>query len=201
MTPGQAQPWRVVLIVEDDSDGRALRKLAEASGLLVRIDWLPANGIGNIKRRLDALIHLASDRIEGGQGCVAVVVDRDCKNCKHDEPHRTISTVCQSHATPYIEAVEALEAWLLADDGIANWLGVTRRAGTDRIRDPKGIIERAFYKKTKRTYGRRLGRTQLAAQATGVQSSGSRSWTQALAHLERCLVEAARERAGEGAKT
>lgn len=42
MSRATAQPWRVVLIVEDDTDGRALRDLARASGFGVRIDWLPA---------------------------------------------------------------------------------------------------------------------------------------------------------------
>lgn len=94
MSRATAQPWQVVLIVEDDTDGRALRDLARASGFGVRIDWLPANGIGNIKRRGDALIRLARDRIDRGRGCVAVVVDRDGKDRGREEPHRTISRTC-----------------------------------------------------------------------------------------------------------
>jgi hypothetical protein len=188
MSRRPSTPWRVVLIVEDDSDGRALKSLARASGLPALIDWLPANGIGNIKRRTGALIRLAMDRIEHGRGCVAVIVDRDRKDRKREEPHRTISRSCASQATAYIEAVEAVEAWLLADEGIVAWLGLAPRPRTDRIRDPKAVVARAFRKKTKRPYQRRRARMQLAAKATGVMSSRSPSWSQALAHLEECPI-------------
>jgi hypothetical protein len=179
----------VVLIVEDDSDGRALESLARASRLPVRIDWLPANGIGNIKRRAEALIRLAMDRIEHHRGCVAVVVDRDHKDRERDEPHRTINEACAAKATPFIEVVEALEAWLLADDGVMSWLGLKARRQTDGISNPKKIVARAFLKKTKRSYQKRRSRMQLAAKATGVKPERSASWSQALAHLERCPVE------------
>ena len=63
-------PWHVVLIVEDDTDGRACRELARAAGIRATIDWLPANGIGNIKRKASSLITLARDRFKK-RGCAA----------------------------------------------------------------------------------------------------------------------------------
>ena len=63
------RPWRIVLIVEDESDGKALRHLAQKAGIGAIVDWLPAAGIGNIKRRAEALIRLARDRVEG-RGCL-----------------------------------------------------------------------------------------------------------------------------------
>ncbi len=186
MTPTGPEPWRVVLIVEDDSDGRALRRLAQASGFGQYVDWLPAHGIGNIKRKLDALVRLAEDRFDPGQGCVAVVVDRDGKDCRRDEPHRTIHQACEALRIPYIEAVEKLEAWFLADAGIVSWLGWKARRATDRIHDPKAALSEAFHRKTKRSYERRLGRTQVTAKATGVQEARSQSWAEAIRHLRRC---------------
>lgn len=183
-------PWHVVLIVEDDSDGRALRALARASGLGIRVDWLPANGIGNIKRKCDALIQLALDRIQDGKGCVAVIVDRDGKDRRRDEPHHTIHSACAAQGTPFVEATEALESWFLSDDGIVTWLGLTPRPDVDRLRDPKGTVARAFQKKTKRPYRKRRARVQVAEQATGLTGNRSPSLRSAIAHLERCGVVA-----------
>src|SRR5207248_2827073 len=45
--------WKIVLIVEDDSDGRALQALMLTRTPAMMVDWLPANGIGNIKRRAE----------------------------------------------------------------------------------------------------------------------------------------------------
>lgn len=191
MSQSRVRPWRVVVIVEDDSDGRALKRLAEASRLSVQLDWLPANGIGNIKRRGDALIRLAADRIESGQGCVAIVVDRDRHDSRKDEPHLTIDRTCATSGIPYIEAVETLEAWLLADDGITQWLGLKERAQTDRVGDPKAVVSKAFLRKTGKTYRTRRARVQLAEKATGVNASRSRSWSQAIEYLNRCTVKSA----------
>jgi len=186
MSGGRSSLWRVVLIVEDDSDGQALKRLAEASGLSIDVDWLPANGIGNIKRRGEALLRLARARVDSKRGCVAVIVDRDRRDHRRDEPHRTIRRVCARHGTPYIEAVEAMEAWFLADPGIIAWLGLGERTETDRVSDPKRVVERAFHGKTKRPYGRRRARVQLVANATGVQPTRSRSWSKAVEELRRC---------------
>lgn len=38
-----SSPWKVVLIVEDDSDGQAVRALAERLGIELALDWLPAH--------------------------------------------------------------------------------------------------------------------------------------------------------------
>lgn len=140
--------WKVVLVVEDDTDGRALRLLAEASGLDCRIDWVPANGLGNIKRRGPKLIKLAQDRIDGRDGCVAVLVDRDCHDSIKDDAYRSIRSHCQDARVPYLEAIECFESWCLADAGICRWLAVKQPASTDRLRDAKSRVSRAYFKKT-----------------------------------------------------
>lgn len=64
----------MVLIVEGDSDGKAVRALVAPLNVQGVIDWLPANGIGNILRDCRRLIDLARDRIQA-RGCVAIVID------------------------------------------------------------------------------------------------------------------------------
>ena len=123
-----SSPWKVVLIVEDDSDGQAVRALVDRLNIELSLDWLPAHGIGNIKRRGEKLIELAQDRISQGHGCVAVMLDRDGRDVTRSEPHRTIRRLCRQAGVPLLLATEALEAWLVADAGCADWLEVRQPA-------------------------------------------------------------------------
>lgn len=185
--PQGAVLWKVVLVVEDDSDGRAISELAARSGLVAQFDWLPAGGVGNIKRNAEKLISLARDRLEGGRGCVAVVVDRDCNNPSRDEPHRTISRACRRAKAEFIAAREALEAWFLTDASVCTWLGLTQLSRTDTIHNPKQRVERAFYKKTGRPYRRRRARLEVARHSAGVDTSKNVSAQHALGAIRKCL--------------
>lgn len=191
MTAAAAHPWKVVLIVEDDTDGRTIRRLLEASGIRVAVDWLPAGGIGEIKRRADKLIRLAQARVSGARGCVAVVVDRDGKDSGRDEPHCAIKVACGRAGVPYVEAVEAIEGWFLADPGIASWLGTPIHRRTDGLGDPKGTVAKAFLKITGRGYLKRGSRPKVANRATGVDANRSASWKAALTLLAKCGVSIA----------
>ena len=178
----QERRWTVVLIVEDDSDGQALRELAQRLDLPVRLDWLPANGIGNIKRRGEKMIELARERIQGVTGCVAVLLDRDGRDVGRDDPHRTIQRLCERAGAPLILAIEALEAWLLADAACSAWLDVRRPANADALPRPKETVERAYYRRTRRPYTRRA-RTILAKHADGSGPERSPSLRLALDRL------------------
>jgi hypothetical protein len=177
--------WRVVVIVEDDSDGRALRTLAGKCGFAGVLDWLPANGIGNIKRKGQTLIDLARTRLKEEPGCVAVVVDGDGKDPGRDEPHKTISALCRRAKVPFVVACQAVEAWLLADAGVADWLGRSPARRPDTLKDPKREITRAFRRRTGRTYGRRIARAQVAEHADGTAATHSASLRTALTHMDR----------------
>lgn len=185
--PDGTPPWKIILIVEDDSDGRAIAELAGKQGGHARFDWLPASGIGNIKRNVEKLISLARDRLAGQQGCIAVLIDRDGKNPSNDEPHRTIARACRRKKAEFIAAREALEAWFLADPGVCKWLGLTPPPRTDTIRDPKQRISQAFYKKTGRPYRKRRARLEVVRQSTGIDVGRNRSAQQALGAIRKCL--------------
>ena len=182
-----SSPWTVVLIVEDDSDGRAIAELASRSGCRARVDWLPAGGIGNIKRNADRLIRLAGDRIDGANGCVAVLVDRDSKDPSTEEPHRTIWRACRRARVEFIAVREAVEAWFLADPGICTWLGLTQPVRTDSIANPKKRVAVAFDKKTGRPYRKRRARVEVARQCTGVDRARNESLSLALRAVDTCL--------------
>lgn len=179
--------WKLVVIVEDDSDGRVLGSLAAKMKLPVTVDWLPANGIGNIKRNAGRLIGLAQSRVEPAAGCVAVVIDRDRKDPKVDEPHRTIAEECASSRVPLVVCREAMEAWFLADPGCCAWLGIKMPSRSDTITDPKARVSQAFLKKTRRSYQRRPARLQLAGQATGPDPSRNPSLLEAARLVANCL--------------
>lgn len=179
--------WTVVLIVEDDSDGRAIAELASRSGCHARVDWLPAGGIGNIRRNAERLIGLARDRVDNGTGCVAVLVDRDSKDPSRDEPHRTISRACRRAKVEFIAAREAIEAWFLADAGICAWLGLAQPARTDSIANPKQRVALAFDKKLGRPYRKRRARVEVARQCSGVDRTRNESLGHALGAVDTCL--------------
>lgn len=184
---GRDAPWKVVLIVEDDSDGRAIAELVGKSVEQVHVDWLPAGGIGNIKRNAAKLISLARDRVEGRRGCVGVLVDRDRKNPVRDEPHRTIARACRQARAEFVAAREALEAWLLADPGVCQWLGIATPTTTETMRDPKQRVAQAFSRKTGRPYRKRRARLEVARHSTGIDVAKNSSAQRALAAIRRCL--------------
>jgi len=136
LSPGEP-PWKVVLVVEDDSDGHVLKALMETRFHQVAIDWVPANGIGEIRRRGPHLIELAKARIRQDKGCVAVVVDRDGLDPQRDEPYRGIATICQAAGVPLILCREAIEACFLADPG-GSEAAAGRRSPRATLRRPGG---------------------------------------------------------------
>jgi hypothetical protein len=179
--------WKVVVIGEDDSDGRAIAELAGRNNLAAVFDWLPANGIGNIKRNGERLISLAKDRLQGRRGCVAVIIDRDNKNPSREEPHRTIFRFCSRLRVEFIAARESLEAWFLADPGICRWLRLETLARTDNLQDPKRRVAQAFLRKTGRSYRKRRARMEVAKQSTGIDLNRNRSAQEAVGAVQRCL--------------
>lgn len=178
--------WKVVLIVEDDSDGVALREIMQKTHPSFTVDWLPTNGIGNIKGKASQLIGLAQERIVRGRGCVAVLVDADGKDVARDEPHRTIASTCRARGVPFVLCKESLEAWFLSDRGCCEWLGIPLPTTTHSIRDPKEVVSRAFYKKTRRKYQRRRARVELARQMIGPDTTRNISLAKAFGLIERC---------------
>ena len=184
---GNPPLWRVVLIVEDDSDGRAISLLVKTLNARAVVDWLPANGIGNIQRNGRRLIALAKDRA-GQHGCVAVIIDGDRKNVGRDEPHRSIARECRVRRVPLLVARESIEAWMLSDVGICQWLEIAARPSTHTLTSPKGIVSRAFLRKTGRQYRRRRARVEVAQRATGLNRAANPSMDQAIGHLDGCRV-------------
>lgn len=183
-----APAWKVVLIVEDDSDGRTLAILLAKSYRSLLIDWLPANGIGNIKRNGTKLIRLAKDRLPRTGGCVAVVIDRDSKDSNCDEPHQSIARICRAEGVPLVLCREAMEAWFLADLGCCAWLGLPQPSRSDRISDPKKRVSQAFLKKTGRTYQRRRARLEVARQAMGLELQRNESIQYAWELIKKCVT-------------
>jgi hypothetical protein len=175
-----------VLVVEDDSDGRAFQALLAPLYPSVTVDWLPANGIGNIKRKGSALIDLAKDRVLEGKGCVAVVIDGDGRDPSRDEPHASIQKLCRAAKIPLVLCREAMEALFLADPGCCRWMGIPLPPRSDTMSDPKARVAEAFLNKTRRTYQRRRARMEVARQASGPEGRRNGSLHSAQALLRQC---------------
>jgi hypothetical protein len=177
----------VVLICEDETDGIVARRLAELLCPTIRIDYLPAGGCGEIKRKLDKLVADAR-RDLGKRGCVAVLLDGDQKNPARDEPHRSIALGCQKLRVPFIPCLQDMEAWLLTDPGCRAYLKLPSLKGTtDGLAKTKAQVAAAYYKVCGRSYEKRLARRKLADKLSGPSPQANRSLAEALRQLQACV--------------
>jgi hypothetical protein len=133
---------RIAIVVEDASDGRALKAIIERllEPARVQVRYFPARGRSEVGRKAGALIEVAAKHAP----CVLVIVDLD-----GDDPagHAQLQRIRQACATAPVRArmvgvAQEIEAWFLADAA-----AVLARAGapggytvnrwTDVIGDPK----------------------------------------------------------------
>ena len=187
-TPSRKYPWRVVLIVEDETDGVVVQALARKLRPDVLIDPLPVKGCGEIKRRLPALVRTAKSQLSR-RGCVAVLLDQDHKDLGRDEPHRSIHLACRQLGVPLLLCSQDMEAWLLTDPGCRDFLKLPALRGTtDSLVGSKKLVSDAYLKVTGRSYDKRLARQKLALQVAGPRPQSNLSLSAALTHLSRCKV-------------
>ena len=184
---GRAQDWTVVVIVESDNDGSALRRFAETAGLPIHVNVLPAGSIGEMKRKCDRLIALARSRYRDGHGCVAVVVDGDNKDSQVDEPHKSIAACCRQEGVPFVVVRQAIEAWLLGDPGIREWLGVENVRNPETLSNPKQKLLTAYRKKTGRSMGAARVFNDVMPHSQGIEAERCPSWRQAVETLGQCV--------------
>ena len=179
-------PWKVVLICEDETDGRVAKKLAHLVCPNVHLDYLPARGCGEIKRKLDKLVGDAR-RDVGRLGCVAVLLDGDQKNLDRDEPHWAIRQGCKRLHVPFVACLQDMEAWLLADPGCRTYLQLPPLKGrTDGLAGTKSQVAAAYYKVSGRSYEKRLARQKLADKLTGPDLTANQSLAAAVTALLDC---------------
>jgi hypothetical protein len=160
------------LITEDESDYEVVVHILRAKGFRVRVERLKlegkSGGISRLAAQLELLIEAALER-KGPHDCVVVLHDQD-----ETEPDRShydsIATACKGQPVYHLVAKDEIEAWLLADKGLADWLKI-KYQNWDTKAKPSDELQRLIRKSHPKMHYRGAYRTQILAKMTGENKS------------------------------
>jgi hypothetical protein len=142
------------LITEDESDADAVRVLLAAHGFPVRVEHRKltggSGGISRIVDQLERLIKTAQTQ-KGKDDCIAVLHDAD----EYQQPDRrqydAIEQLCRQYGVKHVIAHDELESWLLADEGVSQWLGI-RHENWDNRQKPSHQLNHLMKQKIGHKY-------------------------------------------------
>ncbi|HUN08633.1 MAG TPA: hypothetical protein PLQ56_18645 [Aggregatilineales bacterium] len=160
------------LITEDESDYQVVVHTLKVKGFTIQVKWLKlegkSGGISRLAAQIELQIGLALER-KGPTDCVLVLHDQD-----ETEPDRThydsITTACKDQPVYHLVAKDEIEAWLLADKGLADWLNI-KHQNWDSQAKPSKELERLIRKQYPRMHYRGADRAKVLAQITGENRS------------------------------
>lgn len=145
------------LIVEAPMDGELVRAILKVHfpALQVRVTRPTGNNpnLARLAQQIEQLIASAR-RIAANTDCIAVLHDADRQTRPHDRAdYERIETACALHAgrVLHVQAVDEIEAWLLADSGVCQWLG-EQPANRDQLRQPSDRLGSWMKSRHKLTY-------------------------------------------------
>jgi hypothetical protein len=119
-------PCTLWLIVEDETDGEVVQALLKGRDVTVK-PLAPTGGTGGLSRlriQLRRLIQTAKQRRGSQDGCIAVLHDQDITDPRKQAEHKAINDICDAEQVVLVIACDEIEAWLLADNGLCEWLGM-----------------------------------------------------------------------------
>jgi hypothetical protein len=182
--------WTIWLIVEDENDGDIVRIILDKKRINVGRPRIlkPSGAHGGISRldnQLELLITTIrkDKRFRPKQDCIAVLHDwdenREQSNRRHYE---NIERICRKHRVKLVIARDEIEAWILADSGICEWLDLQPR-NWDEHSKPSDELNRQLRKKYRMKY-QASDRAKVLLHLSGDADKQSPSMKQALGHLD-----------------
>jgi len=175
------------LICEDDTDAEIVRAIFRAKTLDIRVNRVPlagtSGGISRLAYKLEDLIKLARDERKRGD-CIAVLHDADEHTETDRREYEKIRQICEKYKEDVYLAIanDAIEAWLLADEGLCKWLGIKAKNRDEEPR-PKDILNRHLKKKNKSLKWQGRHRATILAQLDGSGDQHSLSMQAAVGHI------------------
>lgn len=171
------------LITEDESDAQAVQALLNAHGFQIRIHALTLTGgkggISRLTAQLERLIKTAMAQ-KGKNDCIAVLHDADLYKEPDRSKYDAIESICRQYTVKHIVAHDELEAWLLADVGVSQWLGIPHK-NWDTQKEPSAELNWLL----KRAKGMKYrGRSRQAVLRHLMGENHSPSLKNALHHLD-----------------
>lgn len=176
------------LIVEDDTDAEVVKAILSAKGVAVSVNHrTPSSktpGISQLAKEIDKLIN---DVISAkhSNDCIAVLHDADEQSEPERRLYEKIRVVCErfrKHVV-HVIATDEIEAWLLADEGLCQWLGIKAR-NCDMQRRPSDELKRLVQQKKQPLKYQGPGRDKVLAHLDGSGDKYSPSMREALEHLQ-----------------
>ena len=116
------------VIAEDEHDVAILRQIFAKLKISVTVRAYPRGqtpGIGGLSRNLAKWLADIRNGPHWKQGdCIAVLHDQDSTVPEHQPLKKQIEAICQRENLVRLVANDKIEAWLLADGGLCNFLGI-----------------------------------------------------------------------------
>lgn len=177
------------LICESKKDFHIVEAILKKRYPQVTVEPLfPRGGKSNLSRLTHQLERLIKDALEHHEtgDCIVVLHDLDIQTRPHDRAdYQRIEQICTNHRryVTRIEAMDEIEAWLLADTGFCEWLTNTRPQNWDERKKPSVTLDTLLNeaKKPKFTI-ENMPKILLALDGTGDKHSPS--LRKALEHLK-----------------
>lgn len=132
MTPSKRSAAKIWLISEDETGHLVFDAICREHNLAARVEPIGTmKGINLLAQQLEELLKIAIGRRREGD-CIIVLHDTDDSVQTNRTAYQTIRRICEKNRYKEIvtrlEAVQEIEAWLLADTGICKWLERTPRS-------------------------------------------------------------------------
>lgn len=159
------------LITEDENDYKVVKAILKKLNLALRIKWLTPSGktpgLSRLAAELKQLIADAQNRIAGND-CIVVLHDEDSNQQKRDH-YNQVRDICRSHRVKLIVAQDEIEAWLLSDSGVCEWLKIPVRTWNGDPRPSDNL--RSAMDKNKLRYPRDIDKLLIYINADGMNQS------------------------------
>ncbi len=141
------------LIAEDKTGEFVFKELVRKKNINAHVKaYGKAVGVSTLAQEIEELIAIVL-REKSARDCIVVLHDTDDAVQTYREDYETINNVCgrfSEHVTR-LQAVQEIEAWLLADNDFCHWLGEQPKA-CDHIQKPSVRLESLINRK----FGKRL---------------------------------------------
>lgn len=171
------------LIAEDRKGAEIAAKIIKLKYPSVQIQVRFAKGISDLVKKVEGFIELVLAQSKQAD-CIAVLHDADIQtlpNERHD--HAAIEKICQKYQADVIHlmAYDEIEAWLLADGGLAQWVS-QKPLNYDHAKQPSKILEHWLDKAKKGRY-REVDLPNILRHVDGTGDKHSQSLQVALKKL------------------
>lgn len=171
------------LIAEDRKGAEITARILKLKYPTLQVQVRFAKGISDLAEKLEGFIKLVQSQRKP-QDCIAVLHDADEYTLTHERhDHEAIAKICEKYAEEVIHliAYDEIEAWLLADGGICQWLK-QKPTNHDNQKQPS-IILAGWLDKAKKGRYREVDLPNILRHVDGTGDTHSQSLKHALTRL------------------